>query len=49
MMVEPKKIRCKVECRNPSNKGGAAADEELYKILKELCREVAKEEDLPPM
>jgi len=32
-----------------SNKGsGGAADEQLYKLLKELCKEVAKEEGLPP-
>ncbi|KAA3649984.1 MAG: DNA helicase RecQ [Bacteroidetes bacterium] len=48
MMVEPKKYDAKSSAEIASNKGGAAADEELYKILKELCREVAKEEDLPP-
>lgn len=46
-MVEPKKFDDQSTVVL-SNKGGAAADEDLYKLLKDLCREVAKEEDLPP-
>ncbi|MEX2380242.1 MAG: RecQ family ATP-dependent DNA helicase, partial [Vicingaceae bacterium] len=48
-MIEPKKY-------DSSNDGsvmaaggsGGAADEELFTILKDLCREVARDEDLPP-
>lgn len=50
MMVEPKKYE------NPDGdaviaaggKGAGAADEELYRLLKDLVKEVAREEDLPP-
>ncbi len=47
-MIEPKKYDEKAAGVVISNKGGVAADEDLYQILKDLCREVAKEEDLPP-
>lgn len=47
-MVEPKKYDASNDVAITSNKGGTAADEDLYKILKELCKEVAKAEDLPP-
>ncbi|MBD98465.1 MAG: ATP-dependent DNA helicase RecQ, partial [Verrucomicrobia bacterium] len=30
------------------NKGGSAADEQLYKLLKDLCVDVARDEGLPP-
>ncbi len=47
-MIEPKKYDENAKIVVASNKGGAAADEELYQMLKELCREVAQEENLPP-
>jgi ATP-dependent DNA helicase RecQ len=47
-MVEPKKYDAKAGIAVVSNKGGAAADEDMYQLLKDLCKEVAKEEDLPP-
>lgn len=47
-MVEPKVYDASNDVAVASNKGGGAADEDLYKILKDLCKEVAKEEDLPP-
>lgn len=49
MMVEPKKYDSTAGATVISNNSaGGAADEELYNILKELCKEVAKDEDLPP-
>lgn len=48
MMIEPKKYDASAKVVQSAGKGGAAADEELYELLKELCREVAQEEDLPP-
>ncbi len=47
-MIEPKKYDASAVGALASNKGGGAADENLYKILKELCKEVARDEDLPP-
>ncbi len=47
-MVEPKKYDASADVAVASNKGGGAADEDLYRILKDLCKEVAKEENLPP-
>ena len=32
----------------PSGKGSGAADEELFLMLKDLCKRVAKQHDLPP-
>ena len=48
MMVEPKKYDANASIVTLNSKGGAAADEELYSILKELRKEVAQNEDLPP-
>lgn len=50
IMVEPKNFDGKAVLSDDfaANKGGAAADEELFEILKELRKEVAIEEDLPP-
>jgi ATP-dependent DNA helicase RecQ len=48
MMVEPKKYDANAAIVTSNLKGGAAADEELYAILKELRKEVAQDEDLPP-
>ncbi|MFT5666226.1 MAG: ATP-dependent DNA helicase RecQ [Vicingaceae bacterium] len=48
MMVEPKKYDANASIVTSNSKGGAAADEELYAILKELRKEVAQNEDLPP-
>ena len=48
MMVEPKKYDANAAIVTSNSKGGAAADEELYAILKELRKEVAQDEDLPP-
>jgi len=48
MMVEPKKYDANAAVVTSNSKGGAAADEELYAILKELRKEVAQDEDLPP-
>jgi len=48
-MVEPKKFDTSGAVQMAGNpKGGGAADEELFEILKELRKEVAQEEDLPP-
>lgn len=48
-MIEPKKYSDPDEPVVASGgKGGGAADEKLYKILKDLVKEVAREEDLPP-
>ena len=47
-MIEPKKYDASAAGSIASNKGGGAADENLYKILKDLCKEVARDEDLPP-
>jgi len=49
-MVSPKKY---IDPENSSaviakSKGGSAADEQLYKLLKDLCVEVARDEGLPP-
>jgi len=50
MMVEPKKYDAsKSEAVIASGgKGAGAADENLYRILKDLVKEVARDEDLPP-
>tara|TARA_B100001109_G_scaffold174388_1_gene142548 strand:- start:11651 stop:13834 length:2184 start_codon:yes stop_codon:yes gene_type:complete len=49
MMVEPKKYDSTASSEIIASNGtGGAADEELFNILKELCKDVAKEEDLPP-
>jgi ATP-dependent DNA helicase RecQ len=48
-LVEPKTYDAKGKGDAiQTNKGGGAADEKLYRILKDLCKEVAREEDLPP-
>lgn len=47
-MVEPKKYDANAAIVATNAKGGGAADEELFSILKELRKEVAKDEDLPP-
>ena len=48
IMVEPKKYDASVGAIISNAKGGGAADEELFAILKELRKEVARDEDLPP-
>lgn len=49
MMVEPKKYDASANTITvTATKGGGASDEELFAILKELRKDVAKEEDLPP-
>ena len=49
MMVEPKKFDASAAgAAITPTKGGGASDEELFAILKELRKDVAKEEDLPP-
>jgi ATP-dependent DNA helicase RecQ len=49
MMVEPKKYDDPTATNVISANGsGGAADEELFNILKDLCKDVAKEEGLPP-
>ena len=50
MMVEPKKYDASAgeAVIASGGKGAGAADEELYRILKDLVKEVAQEEDLPP-
>ena len=49
IMVEPKKFDAShKDASFSAAKGGAAADEELFEILKELRKEVARDEDLPP-
>lgn len=47
-MIEPKKYDASATSVISNTKGGGAADERLYEHLKELCREVARDEDLPP-
>ncbi len=48
--VEPKKYDANGDSGiiSTNTASGGAADEELFGILKELCKEVAKDEDLPP-
>ena len=46
-MVEPKKYDASAPVISANAKGGAS-DEELFAILKELRKEVARDEDLPP-
>jgi len=46
-MVEPKKYDANAAAIANNTKGGAA-DEELFSILKELRKEVAQDQDLPP-
>ncbi|MBL4709335.1 MAG: DNA helicase RecQ [Flavobacteriales bacterium] len=49
IMIEPKKYDANAGAAVISNtRGGGAADEELFSILKELRKEVANDEDLPP-
>ena len=50
MMVEPKKYDASKGAAIVASggKGAGAADENLYRILKDLVKEVAREEDLPP-
>jgi ATP-dependent DNA helicase RecQ len=49
IMVEPKKYDDTAGGSVLSaSGGGGAADEELFNILKDLCKEVARDEDLPP-
>lgn len=50
MFVEPKKYDANGDSGIISTNvtSGGAADEELFGILKELCKDVAKDEDLPP-
>lgn len=48
-MIEPKKFDINDSATVVSNnKGGGAADEELFEILKELRKDVALDEGLPP-
>lgn len=48
-MVEPKKYDASASAGVITNaKGAGASDEELFGILKDLRKDVAKEEDLPP-
>jgi len=47
-MVEPKKYDASTAGVISNAKGGGVSDEELFGILKELRKDVAKEEDLPP-
>ena len=48
-MIEPKKFDVSDSTVVATNsKGGGAADEELFEILKELRKDVAQEEGLPP-
>jgi ATP-dependent DNA helicase RecQ len=50
MMVEPKKYDAAEGSAviASGGKGSGAADENLYRILKDLVKEVARDEDLPP-
>lgn len=48
IMVEPKKYDASATGVITNTKGGGAADEELFAILKELRKSVARDEDLPP-
>ncbi len=50
MMVEPKKYTDPEGAAviAAGGKGGGAADEGLYNLLKDLVKEVARDEDLPP-
>jgi len=50
MMVEPKKYDASggAAVIASGGKGAGAADEKLYRILKDLVKEVARDEDLPP-
>ena len=48
MMVEPKKYDASAAPVISGGGSGGAADEELFAILKELRKDVAIEEDLPP-
>lgn len=48
IMVEPKKYDASAAVIASNAKGGGAADEELFAILKELRKEVARDQDLPP-
>jgi len=49
MMIEPKKYDSSDNGSIMAAGGsGGAADEELFNILKDLCKEVARDEDLPP-
>lgn len=48
MMIEPKKYDANATPAISAGGSGGAADEELFSILKELRKEVARDEDLPP-
>ena len=48
MMIEPKKYDANAAPALSAGGSGGAADEELFSILKELRKEVARDEDLPP-